>query len=104
MLGNKERDVLNRALEKYRPGRSEPILVEGEKLLKPALQLMNVCRLRVDEIKGNAVVASYTRWLEAVVVKGAENQEVYVTFSPLFERIWWRTLISSWNSNSRNCA
>jgi plasmid replication initiation protein len=26
--------------------------------------------------------------LEAVIVKGTENQEVYVTFSPLFERIW----------------
>jgi hypothetical protein len=23
-----------------------------------------------------------------VIVKGTENQEVYVTFSPLFERIW----------------
>ena len=26
-------------------------------------------------------MTSYTRWLEAVVVKGRENQEVYVTFS-----------------------
>jgi plasmid replication initiation protein len=34
------------------------------------------------------VVTSYTRWLEAVIVKGTENQEVYVTFSPQFERIW----------------
>jgi plasmid replication initiation protein len=57
-------------------------------LLKPALQLMNVYRLRIDEIKEDAVVTSYTRWLEAVIVKGAENQEVCVTFSPLFERIW----------------
>ena len=24
----------------------------------------------------------YTRWLEAVIVKGTENQEIYVTFSP----------------------
>ena len=37
MLGDKERDVLNRALEKYRPGRSEPILVGGANALKPAL-------------------------------------------------------------------
>jgi hypothetical protein len=34
------------------------------------------------------VVTSYTRRLEAVIVKGTENQEVYVTFSPQFERIW----------------
>ena len=27
MLGDKERDVLNQALEEYRPGRSEPILI-----------------------------------------------------------------------------
>jgi len=33
-------------------------------------------------------VTSYTRWLEAVIVQGTENPEVYVTFSPLFERIW----------------
>ena len=70
------------------PGRSEPILIGGANPLKPALQLMNVYRLRIDEIKGGAVVTSYTRWLEAVIVKGTENQEVYVTFSPLFERIW----------------
>jgi hypothetical protein len=51
MLGNRERDVLNRALEKYRPRRFEPILIGGEKLLKPALQLMNAYRLRIDESK-----------------------------------------------------
>jgi Initiator Replication protein len=88
MLGGRERNLLNHALEKYRPGRSEPILVGGAKALKPALQLMNVYRLRIDAIKGGAVVTSYTRWLEAVIVKGTENQEVYVTFSPQFERIW----------------
>jgi hypothetical protein len=88
MLGDKERDVLNRALEKYRAGRSEPILIGNGKLLKPALQLMNVFRLRIDEIKGDAVLTSYTRWLESVQVRGTENQEVYVTFSPRFERIW----------------
>ena len=88
MLTEKERDVLNRALEKYRPGRSEPILIGDEKLLKPALRLMSDYRLRIDEIKEDAVVSSYTRWLECVQVRGAENQEVYVTFSPRFERIW----------------
>jgi hypothetical protein len=49
---------------------------------------MNVYRLRIDEIKGDAVVTSYTRWLEAVIVKGTDNQEVYVAFSPQFEHIW----------------
>jgi plasmid replication initiation protein len=38
--------------------------------------------------KGGAVVTNYTRWLESVEVKGPENQEVYVTFSPFFEHIW----------------
>src|SRR6202043_4253575 len=88
MLGERERDVLNYALSKYRAGRSEPILIGGATALKPALQLMNVYRLRIDEIKGGAVLTSYTRWLEAVIVKGTENQEVYVTFSPFFENIW----------------
>ena len=91
LLGAKERDVLNQALSKFRPGQSEPILIGGEKLLKPTLKLMSFYRLRIDEIKEDAVVTSYTRWLEAVVVKGTENQEVYVTFSPQFERIWLET-------------
>ncbi len=51
MLGDKERNVLNLGLQKFRPGQTEPILVGGEKLLKPALQLMNAYRLRIDEIK-----------------------------------------------------
>jgi hypothetical protein len=63
-------------------------LIGGAKILKPALQLMNVYRLRIDEIKADAVVTSYTRRLESVQVKGTENQVVYVTFSPQFERIW----------------
>jgi hypothetical protein len=88
MLTEKERDVLNLALSKYRPGRSEPILIGDEKLLKPALKLMSFYRLRIDEHKEDAVVTSYTRWLECVQVRGAENQEVYVTFSPRFEHIW----------------
>ena len=49
---------------------------------------MSFYRVRIDKIKEDTVVTSYTRWLEAVIVKGTENQEVYVTFSPLFERIW----------------
>jgi plasmid replication initiation protein len=67
---------------------SGPILIGGENLLKPALKLMRSYRLRIDEIKGGEIVAIYTRWLESVQVKGTENQEVYVTFSPLFEHIW----------------
>jgi hypothetical protein len=88
MLTEKERDVLNLALSKYRPGQSEPILIGGEKLLKPALRLMSDYRLRIAEIKGDAVLTIYTRWLESVQAKGAENQEVYVSFSPQLERIW----------------
>jgi hypothetical protein len=88
LLGAKERDVLNQALEKYLPGRSESILIGGEKLLKPALKLMSFYRLRIDGIKDDAVITSHTRWLESVEVRGTEDQEVYVTFSLNFERIW----------------
>jgi hypothetical protein len=38
--------------------------------------------------KGSEVVTSYTRWLESVQARGAENQEVFVTFRRQFERIW----------------
>ena len=34
------------------------------------------------------MITSYTRWVESVQVREAENQEVYLTFSPRFERIW----------------
>jgi hypothetical protein len=61
MLSEAERAVLNSALEKYRPGQSEPILVGGENVLKPALGLMSLYRLRIEEIKGAEVVTSYTR-------------------------------------------
>ena len=88
MLSDAERNVLNIGLQKYRAGQSEPILIGGEKLLKPALRLMSIYRLRIDEIKGAEVVTSYTRWLECVQTTGPENQEVYLTFSPRFERIW----------------
>jgi hypothetical protein len=74
MLSDSERNVLNHALEKYRPGQSEPILVGGEKLLKPALRLMSFYRLRIDEIKGDKVVTSYTRWLECVQVIGKRDR------------------------------
>jgi plasmid replication initiation protein len=67
---------------------SEPILVGGEKLLKPALRLMSFHRLRIEEIKDAEVITSYTRWVDAVQVRGAEDQEVFLTFSPRFEHVW----------------
>jgi hypothetical protein len=75
-------------LKKYRPGQSEPILVGGNNLLKPALRLMSDYRLRIEEIKGSEMITCYTRWLESVQTRDAETQEVYLTFSPHFERIW----------------
>jgi hypothetical protein len=44
MLGGPERNLLNNALDKYRPGRTDPVLIGGAKALKPALQLMNVSK------------------------------------------------------------
>ena len=58
MLSDAERKVLNSALEKYRPGQSEAILVGGENLLKPALQLMSLYRLRIQEIKDSEAITS----------------------------------------------
>jgi hypothetical protein len=49
---------------------------------------MRLYRLRIDEIKGAKVVTSYTQRLGSVQTVGTENQEVYATFSPLFELIW----------------
>jgi hypothetical protein len=91
MLGDKERSVLNIGLQKYRSGQSDPIFIGGPNLLKPALRLMSLYRLRIDEIQGDKVMTSYTRWLGSVQTVGTENQEVYVSFSPLFERIWLET-------------
>ncbi|SRR5260370_25673662 len=45
-------------------------------------------RLMIEDIKDAEVITSYTRWVEAVQVRGADNQEVYLTFSPRFEHIW----------------
>ena len=88
MLSDAERDILNTALGKYRPGQSEPIFVGGENLLKPALRLMTNYRLVIEEINDDQSITSYTRWVDAVEVKGWENQKVYVTLSPRFERVW----------------
>jgi plasmid replication initiation protein len=88
MLSRPERAVLDTALQKYRAGRTEPVLVGGIAQLKPALRLMMDYRLVIQEVTGYEVVTSYTRWLECVQVKEGPEQEVYVTFSPRFERIW----------------
>jgi hypothetical protein len=69
LLSKADRDVLNIALGKYQPPKSEPILVGGARLLKPALRLLTLYRLRIDEIRDGKAVTSYTRWLEAVQVK-----------------------------------
>jgi hypothetical protein len=61
MLSDAERTVLNKALEKYQPGRSEPVLVGGNKVLKPALRLMTLYRLVIEEIQDGQPVTSYTR-------------------------------------------
>ena len=88
MLSRPARAVLDTALQKYRPGRSDPILVGGIAQLKPALRLMMSYRLVIREVEGTEVLTSYTRWLESVQLKEGENQEVYVEFNPRFERIW----------------
>jgi plasmid replication initiation protein len=88
MLSRSARAVLDTALQKYWPGRTEPILVGGIAQLKPALRLMTAYRLVIREVEGAKVLTSYTRWLESVQLKEGENQEVYVEFNPRFERIW----------------
>jgi len=50
MPSNAERGVLNSAAEQYRTGQSEPILVGGRNVLKPALKLMAYHRL--DDRRG----------------------------------------------------
>ena len=56
MLSDAERAILNTALEKYRAGQSDPILVGGVKVLKPAFRLMTWCRLVIVEVKDSEVV------------------------------------------------
>jgi plasmid replication initiation protein len=88
MLSRSARAVLDTALRKYRPGRSDLIPVGGIAQLKPALQLMTTYRLMIQGVTDAEVVTSFTRWLECVHVKEGEKPEVYVAFSPRFERIW----------------
>lgn len=44
-------------------------------------------RLAIEEVEEGRAITSYTRWVEAVLVNEAEDQ-VYVTLSPRFERLW----------------
>ena len=76
MLSSSGRTVLDTALQKYRPGQSEPIPVGGIEQLKPALRLMTAYRLVIQEVTGVEVVTSYTRWLECVQVKEGAEPEV----------------------------
>jgi hypothetical protein len=87
MLSRSARAVLDTALQKYRPGRTDLIPVGGIDQLKPALRLMTAYRLVIQEITAAEVFISYTRWLECVQLK-EDTKEVYVAFSPRFERIW----------------
>ena len=87
MLSSAKRDLLNTALEKFRPGRHEPVLVGGLNRLKTALKLMGVYPLVIEEVQDSRAITSYTRWIEALQVNEAEDQ-VYVTFSPRFEHLW----------------
>ena len=88
MLSRSARAVLDTALRKYRPGRSDLIPVGGIAQLKPALQLMTAYRLMIQEVTSAEVVTNYTRWLECVQVKEDTEPEVYIAFSPRFEQIW----------------
>jgi hypothetical protein len=42
----------------------------------------------IRDVVVDEVLTSYTRWLECVQVKEGPEPEVYVAFSPRFERIW----------------
>lgn len=85
LLSKADPDVLNIALGKYQPAKSEPILVGGTRLLKPALRLLTLYRLRIDDLRDGRAVTIYTRWLEAVQVK---DESVSATLNPRFKRIW----------------
>ena len=67
--------VLDTALQKYRPGRTEPILVGGIAQLKPALRLMMSYRLVIRGGRGRQVLTSYTRWFESVQLKEGKTRK-----------------------------
>ena len=86
MLSRSARAVLDTALRKYRPGRSDLIPVGGIAQLKPALQLMTAYRLMIQEVTDAEVMTSYTRWLECVQVKEDTEPEVYVASARALSR------------------
>jgi hypothetical protein len=49
---------------------------------------MTSYRLTIRDVVRNEVLTIYTRWLEFAQVKEDPEPEVYVAFSPGFERIW----------------
>ena len=75
MLSRSARAVLDTALQKYRPGRTDLIPVGGIDQLKPALRLMTAYRLVIQEVTGAEVLTSYTRWLECVQVKEGTSRK-----------------------------
>ena len=76
MLSRSARAVLDTALRKYRPGRTDLIPVGGIAQFKPALRLMTAYRILIQEVTGADVVTNYTRWLEFVQVKEGLEPEV----------------------------
>ena len=48
---------------------------------------MSVYRLKIEQVDGVEVITNYTRWVDAVQVRG-ENQDVYLMLSPHFKCIW----------------
>ena len=82
MLSRSARGVLDAALQKYRPGQPDLILVGGISQLKPSLRLMMSYRLVLRDVVGAEVFTKYTRWLEFVEVKEGANPEVYVALNP----------------------
>jgi hypothetical protein len=84
MLSRSARAVLDTALRKYRPGRTDLIPVGGIDQLKPALRLVTAYRLVIQEVTAAEVFTSYTRWLECVQLK-EDTKEVYGTHGPCIE-------------------
>ena len=61
MLSDAERGVLNIALEKYRAGQSDPILVGDEKLLKTPFKVKSTPLSNCDGFPGVGLVAPIMR-------------------------------------------
>jgi hypothetical protein len=82
MLSRPTRAVLDNALQKYRPGRSDPFLVGGISLLKPALRLMMSYRLMIQDVAGSKVLTSYTRWPESRTTEGRRKSKSLRSIQP----------------------